>query len=210
MLIQLGMMAGPAEQLFTPDEYLAFERASETKHEYFNGRIYAMAGASLAHNMICHNLGAELHAKLEGGKCRALGSDMRVKVPATGLYTYPDAVVVCGKPILEDNEMDTLLNPKVIFEVLSRTTERYDRGEKFIHFQSVESLTDYVLISQDRKRVEVFTRGEAGQWIVSRVEPPERIIQLRSIGCALEVDELYDGVEFGQTAPLRDVTAEQR
>jgi len=206
----MGTMAGPAEQLFTPAEYLAFERASETKHEYFSGRIYAMAGASLAHNQVCSNLMRGLGNLLDGSPCRVLGSDMRVKVPATGLHTYPDAVVVCGKPILEDNEMDTLLNPKVIFEVLSRTTERYDRGEKFIHFQSVESLTNYVLVSQDRWRVEVFTRGDAGQWIVSRVEPPKRELSLPSIGCTLDVEVLYEGVEIAQAAPLRDVTTEPR
>ncbi|MFI5384926.1 MAG: Uma2 family endonuclease [Fimbriimonadales bacterium] len=202
-------MAGPAEKLYTREEYLAFERASETKHEFLNGRIYAMAGAGLAHNRICTNLTRELSNQLKGKPCQVLSQDMRVKVPKTGLYTYPDLLVVCGKPALEDDEMDTLLNPSVIFEVLSPSTERYDRGEKFINFQSIESLTDYILISQDRSRVEQFTRGEGGHWIVSRTEPPASLVELPSIGCTLDIEEVYDGVEFGPTR-LRDVTKEAR
>src|SRR5919198_4874617 len=119
---------------YTPEEYLALERAARHKSEYVNGRIYALAGASRAHNLIVVNVSAELRAQLRGRPCETYASDMRVKVSQTGLYTYPDVVVVCGEPRFEDAQVDTLLNPTVIIEVLSESTESYDRGEKFAHY----------------------------------------------------------------------------
>ncbi len=152
-------MASAFEGRFTPQEYLARERASPgSKSEYVNGHIYAMGGASLAHNRIVFNRARELGNQIRGGPCSASVNDMRVKVPQTDMYTYPDVVVVCGEPRLEDDHFDTLLNPAIIIVVLSPSTERYDRGDKWAHFRQLECLQMYVLVTQNQARVETFTR----------------------------------------------------
>ena len=143
-----------ARQRITPQEYLALERASEVRHEYFNGSVYAMAGAKERHNLVTSNVSGELHARFKGRGCKVHSSDMRVKVDTTGLYTYPDVVALCGPARFEDDEQDTLVNPALIVEVLSPPTEAYDRGEKFAHYRRIASVTDYLLISPDRLRVE--------------------------------------------------------
>jgi Uma2 family endonuclease len=148
-------------------EYLAFERQSESKHEYFRGELFAMSGASQSHVTIFMNTSHLLVGQLKGRSCRAFGADMRVKVSPTGLYTYPDLVVVCGRPRFADKELDTLLNPTVIVEILSKSTEAYDRGEKFAHYRTLDTLTDYLLISQDRALIEHFTRQADGGWLLT-------------------------------------------
>jgi Uma2 family endonuclease len=146
----------------TPVEYLAFERAqTDAKHEYLNGEIMMMAGASLEHNRIVSNLVAALHAQMHGRSCDVFSSDMRVHISATGLYTYPDIAALCGVPQLEDDESDTLLNPEVIIEVLSPSIEAYDRGSKFDHYRSLESLQTYVLVAQDRWQIELYQRQDS-------------------------------------------------
>src|SRR5919199_1130147 len=135
------MSAVPKTRL-TPEQYLAIERKAEFKSEYYNGEMFAMAGASEPHNRIKDNLIGELHARLKVSACHSYSSDMRVKVSRTGLYTYPDIVIICGKPELEDAHGDTLLNPQVIIEVLSDSTEKYDRGKKFRHYKQIESLRE--------------------------------------------------------------------
>lgn len=180
----------------TPAEYLASERAADQKHEFVNGAIFAMAGASRAHNRIATNVTGELYGQLRGGTCEVFGSDMRVKVSATGLYTYPDVVVVCGEAIFEDSEVDTLLNPTAIIEVLSPSTEAYDRGDKFAHFRRLESLREYVLIAQDRRRIEQFLRQEDGRWLLGEVSESGATVRLESIGCDLALSDIYSRVSF--------------
>jgi Uma2 family endonuclease len=180
----------------TPEEYLAFERRADHKSEYVNGQLFAMAGASRAHNRITTNVTGQLYGQLRGRECEAFGSDMRVKVTATGLYTYPDVTVVCGEPLFEDDEVDTLLNPTVIVEVLSPSTEAYDRGDKFAHFRRLEALREYVLIAQDRHRVEQYTRQPDDRWLLTEVSDPGAALTLQSIGCRLTLSDIYDRVTF--------------
>ena len=148
------------QAIFTPEEYLSRERKALDKSEYRNGQIHAMPGASHEHNVIMGNTFAELHIQLRDRTCIVYPSDMRVKVSSTGRYTYPDVVVVCEEPRFEDSHFDTLLNPTVLIEVLSPSTAAYDRGEKFASYQKLDSLCEYVLISQDRVRVEYYLRQE--------------------------------------------------
>ncbi len=145
-------MSVQLKPFLSPQEYLAMERQAETKSEYYAGEVFAMAGASRKHNLIVPNLAYLLVGQLKSRSCEVYNSDMRVKVSATGLYTYPDLAVVCGKPRFDDDQEDTLLNPTVIVEVLSKSTEAYDRGEKFAMYRALESMTDYLLIAQDIAR----------------------------------------------------------
>lgn len=186
---------------YSPAQYLALERKAEQKNEYVNGHIFAMAGASRQHNQITFNIAGEFRAQLRGRPCVAYVSDMRVKVSTTGLYTYPDVVALCGEPNFEDTLMDTLLNPMVIMEVLSESTEAYDRGEKFAHYRRLPSLSDYVLIAQDKIRVEHYVR-QGKQWLLSEADDLNSTIQLAPIGCSLSLREIYDKVEF----PIEDET----
>jgi Uma2 family endonuclease len=179
----------------TPADYLARERRAEHKSEYLDGQVYAMVGASRSHNRIVINLARELSTQLRGRACEVFISDMRVKVSPTGLYTYPDVAVVCGQPEFEDQELDTLLNPKLVIEVLSESTEAYDRGDKFAHYRRFESLAEYVLVAQDRVRVERFVR-DGEQWILSEVSDPTGVLVLEAIGCELTLRDVYERVEF--------------
>jgi Uma2 family endonuclease len=179
----------------TPAEYLAFERQqTDVKHEYLNGQITAMSGASREHNLIVGNAFASLHGQLRGRGCEACSNDMRVHIPATGLYTYPDIVALCGEPVFEGDQFDTLLNPHVIIEVLSSSTEAYDRGAKFAHYRSIESLQAYVLIAQDRPHIELFERGTDGRWVLSEAKGLESRLELEALGCILELSEVYERI----------------
>ncbi len=189
-------MSRPAEQFITAADYLALERQAETKSEYWNGGIYAMSGASRNHNRITINLGAMLHTRLRGKPCEPFVSDMRVKVDPSGLYTYPDVIVVCGEPRFEDDQLDTLLNPKVIIEVLSESTEKYDRGDKFAYYQTLDSLTDYLLVAQNQPYIEHFQRQADGSWRYSAVQGLETEIVIATIGCVLPLAEVYERVTF--------------
>ena len=174
----------------TPEEYLAFERSSELKHEYANGEIFAMSGGTRAHSLVSGNVLGELRSALSERDCEVHGSDMRIKVPVTGRYVYPDASVVCGDALFEDDEQDTLLNPKVIIEVLSKSTEPYDRGDKFENYQTLVSLREYVLLSQKKIRVEHYSLQSDGTWILRVLGAGERLA-LPSIGCEIAVDRIY-------------------
>jgi Uma2 family endonuclease len=181
---------------YTPAEYLALERASETKHEYFRGEIFARAGAKFAHNRIGFNLIGVFHSLFKDRPCVALSSDMRVKCP-TGLYTYPDVSVVCGTPELEDDGQDTLLNPQVIIEVLSPSTEAYDRGKKFEHYRTLSSLREYVLIAQDHASVERFVRPQdAGPWTWTVQNDLQDMLELATVDCRIFLADIYQGVAF--------------
>jgi len=181
---------------FTPEEYLAMDRQSEYKNEYFDGEIFAMTGASRKHNLISVNVASSLNSQLTDRDCEVYASDMRVKVNPTGLYTYPDVVVVCGVPGFEDKETDTLLNPTVIIEVLSKTTEGYDRGDKFEHYRSIESLSEVVLIAQDKHHIEHYRRQEGGQWVLTETNNLQDRIKLTSINCELALHDIYKKVSI--------------
>jgi len=178
----------------TPEEYLAIERRSETRSEYLDGETFAMTGGSRNHNLIVLNIGRELSLQLKKRACEVYASDLRVRVPATGLYTYPDITVVCGEPRFEDEELETLLNPTLLIEVLSPTTEAYDRGKKFEHYQTIPSLSEYLLVSQASFRVEQFLRQEDNRWLFTAVAGFEGRISLPSIQCELVLAEVYDKV----------------
>ena len=188
------MASAAAHTYLTPEEYLAFERKATTKHEYLNGQIVAMSGTSFAHNFITVNIATSLNVQLMEGECRVATSDMRVKVTQIDSYFYPDVVVVCGEPRAEDDTFDTLLNPVLIVEVLSPSTEGYDRGEKFEHYQQIASLKDYILISQDEIRVEHHYRQES-EWLQSEFQGLEDVLSLLSIGCELRLSDIYRRVE---------------
>jgi Uma2 family endonuclease len=182
----------------TEAEYLEFERASEIKHEFFAGEVLAMTGASEAHNLICVNVITMLKNQLRGQPCKIYPSDMRVKVEATGLYTYPDITVVCGDAQFADTELDTLINPLVIIEVLSPSTERYDRGRKFQQYRVLPSLREYVLIAQDHPRIEHYRLQETGTWQLTDAKGLEASLELPSIGCMLALAEVYEQVALSE------------
>jgi len=189
-------MSSANPSLLTECEYLDFERKSEIRHEYIAGQIFAMSGASRRHSLITLNLAGLLWSQLRGRPCEAHATDMRVKVSATGLYTYPDLVVACGEPRYEDTHIDTLLNPTVIFEVLSESTEKYDRGEKFAHYSRLETLREYVLVSQDKMRVEHFRRGEGEEWVYSAISDSNAVLHLPAIDCHIDLAAIYEKVDF--------------
>ncbi|MDT5121147.1 MAG: hypothetical protein QOC96_629 [Acidobacteriota bacterium] len=189
-------MSRQAKTYITPEEYLALEREAEYKSEYCDGEIFAMTGASRKHNLIALNIGAELRDQLKGRQCEAYANDMRVHVPATGLYTYPDVVVVCGEPQLEDEHFDTLLNPVLIVEVLSKSTARYDRSGKFGDYRSISSFAEYLLVAQDEYRVEHYAKQPDARWLLTEYRALEDVIQLDSIQCSLPLKEIYDKVEL--------------
>ena len=180
----------------TPEEYLEIERNSECKSEYLDGEIFAMTGASRKHNLISVNTTVSLYAQLEGRDCEVYASDMRVKVNPTGLYTYPDVVVVCGAPQFEDEHVDTLLNPVVIIEVLSKSTEGYDRGEKFEHYRSIETLAEVLMIAQGKYHVEHYVRQSDNQWLLSETNNLSESINLSSINCILRLADVYKKIEI--------------
>jgi len=180
----------------SPEEYLAAERASEAKHEYLAGEVFAMVGASWEHNLIVTNLVRELSGQLKDRPCRVYASDMRVGVEVADLYAYPDIVIGCGDDHFADTHFDTLLNPTVVIEVLSPSTEAYDRGEKFAHYRRLESLTDYLLVSQNRRRIEHFHREADGRWLLFEAAGAEAALEIPSIGCQLVLAEVYDKVEI--------------
>lgn len=180
----------------SPEDYLAYERQNEFKSEYFDGEIYAMTGASLRHNLITLNAASELRARLRNTNCQTLAIDMRVKVSSRNLYTYPDVVVVCGKPELEDEHLDSLLNPILLIEVLSKSTASYDRTAKFEHYRTLESLAEHVLIAQDEYRVEQYTKQPDGRWLLTDIRGLEGAVDLASVGCTLALRVIYEGVEL--------------
>ena len=179
----------------TPEEYLALERKATTKSEYLNGQIYAMSGASREHNLITTNILSGLHAQFRERACEVYANDMRVKVRPTGSYTYPDVVVVCDEPRFEDTRFDTFLNPTVLVEVLSPSTEAYDRGEKFAHYRQHNSLQEYILVSQNCVRVEHYLR-QGEQWLLTEFSALDDQLDLASINCELSVREIYAKVKF--------------
>ncbi len=188
-------MTALKQSFYTPEQYLALERQASYKSECVNGGIFAMAGASREHNQIAFNIVGELHGQLKNRPCLAYVSDMRVKVSATGLYTYPDVAALCGEPQFEDEQMDTLLNPSVIIEILSPSTEAYDRGDKFAHYRRLPSLMEYVLIAQDKVRVEHYIRQDKS-WVLTELDRLDDRLGLVSIQCEIPLRDIYTKVDL--------------
>ncbi len=187
------MSSQPTTSL-SPAEYLELERKAEFKSEYFQGEMFAMAGASRRHGLIALNVAAEFRQQLKARPCEAYAGDMRLRVSPSGLYTYPDVVVVCGEAQFADDHKDTLLNPNLIVEVLSDSTRDYDRGEKFQHYRSLPSLREYLTVSQDTPHVEHWTRQPEDRWLLTEFSDLNKSIQLTSVDCVLPMAEIYDKV----------------
>jgi Uma2 family endonuclease len=186
------------QQRYTTAEYLSLERTSDVRHEFVDGQIVAMSGGSIWHAIICDNMLVRLTSRLEGSGCKPFSASLRVKIQATGNYTYPDLSIVCGERQMEDGRNDTLLNPKVLVEVLSPSTESHVRGWKFRNYQLIPSFEEFLLVSQDEPRVERFRRqGEVG-WLMTHVSGLDQTVRIESIGCELPLREIYKEVVFGQ------------
>lgn len=192
------------QSLATAEVYLAFEREAKERHEWLDGLIYKMAGESPDHSIIGSNINAQLNFQLRGKTCAVYQPNMKVysRLPTDtnleGLFSYPDVLVVCGKPLFHDQYRDVVVNPKVIFEVLSKSTEAYDRSEKFARYRQNKSLTDYILVSQSRPSIEHFTRKPRGRWDISFETEMKASVQIASIGCRLKLADVYDRIEFPQ------------
>ncbi|MGH7577143.1 MAG: Uma2 family endonuclease [Longimicrobiales bacterium] len=184
------MSSRPAPWI-SAEEYLQFERSSEQRHEYFAGQVFPMPGGSRKHNLIVGNLIIEIGMQLRGRPCEVYPSTMRVRIPATGLYTYPDVTVLCKTPRLEDSHNDTLLNPTLLIEVLSPSTERYDRGRKAEHYRRIDSLEEYLLVSQGELRIERYARHSDERWLLTEASGIEASLELRSIDCVLALRDVY-------------------
>jgi Uma2 family endonuclease len=190
------------EGLYTVQEHIAFERAAELKHEYISGEVVAMAGATREHILITGNIAQRLRNQLERKPCETYSNDMRVRATPT-TYVYPDVVVVCDEPQFEDSESDILLNPTVVIEVLSKSTEARDRGEKFSDYRANKNVKEIVFVSQHRPRVEQYVRQENDQWTFHDVTDLAGVITLDSIGCTLSLAEIYERVQFPPPRQLR-------
>ncbi len=190
-------MAQLAKRFFTPTEYLAMEEVAETKHEYFNSEIFDMAGASRNHNLIAGNIARALGNRLENRPCEVYANDMRLLVKSNGLYTYPDVMVVCGKPEFIRRQTDTLTNPTLIVEVLSDSTRDYDHGQKFELYKVLTSLKEYMLVEQERAHVECFQRVKGSRkWLVEIFDGLKQVLKLESVACEIPLWQIYSKVEF--------------
>ena len=189
------MSSAAVQTHLTPEEYLALERKADTKHEYLHGEIIAMSGASFAHNIITANITTALNNQLSESDCIVVASDMRVRTHPEASYFYPDVLVVCDQPRFEDSTFDILLNPSVLVEVLSPSTETYDRGEKFKHYQQLTSLREYLLVSQEEVCIELYRRQET-RWKLIESRSLEDVLSLASIDCTLTLSDIYNRIEF--------------
>jgi len=189
-------MTAQPKHIYSVEEYLDIERAGPIKHEYYRGEIFALAGSSEAHNLILTNILMSLGMQLRNRPCKVYPSDMRLKIPKTGLYTYPDVSIVCGTPHFDDAKQDTLLNPIIVIEILSPSTERYDRGKKFQNYRTVMSIQEYVLVSQDEYHIEHYTNQHDGNWLLATYDGRNTTVILKTIDCTLLLDDVYDKVDI--------------
>lgn len=189
-------MSAATKPKMTVAQYLAIERQNDFKSEFYRGEMFAMAGASREHNGIKENMIIRLGAQLLGGPCRSFSSDQRVAVDRTGLYTYPDIVIVCGQPEYSPEDRDTLVNPQVIIEILSPSTEAYDRGAKFRNYQQLPSVREYVLVSQDQMSIDRFVRQPNGDWLLTGFNGPESLLSLATVEARIPLSDIYANVEF--------------
>jgi Uma2 family endonuclease len=188
-------MTAVARQLISPEQYLEIERTSHEKHEYYAGQMYAMAGSSLSHSQISTNLSGEMRNRLKGNPFAAHGGDLRIVVYETGLYTYPVALVICGEPRFRGNRKVTVLNPTILFEVLSGTTEKYDRGDKVRHYRKIGSLKQFVMVSQFKPHVEVYSRL-GSDWKLTEYDGTDSVMTLEALEIEVPLSEIYDRVSF--------------
>lgn len=193
-------MAVHSWRLLTEQEYLQQERQSQTKSEYLSGQIFALAGASRTHNRITFNIGGLLYNALRGRPCEAYMNDMRVRVAEVNAYFYPDVVVVRGQPQFLDEQQDTLLNPTLVVEVLSPSTESFDRGEKSFHYRRIPSLKEYLLVAQDHVHIERYVRQPDGQWVLTDYTQSDRAVPLESLGVELPIAQVYEGIEVATSS----------
>ena len=194
-------MATQAKACLTSEEYLHIERNADVKHEFLNGEMFAKSGASPTHVMIVSNIVAALHPQLRHGPCVVYSTDLRVKVKASGIFTYPDVVVICGALEFDDEIRDTVLNPTLVIEVLSESAKDYDRGAKFEHYRKLGSLREYVLVAQDDCHVEHFVRQPDDRWLLSETNSQDSTLALAAISCRLEVRDIYEKVDLAATGP---------
>ena len=191
-------MASHSVTKLTEEQYLALDRAAEFKSEYFDGEMFAMSGASMRHARLQRNLTTQLSIALDASRCEPFGADLRVRV-SSRMYTYPDISVVCGEPVLADDSQDALLNPAVIIEVLSPSTESYDRGLKLQAYRTIASLQDYILVNQNEIRIEQYTRQENNLWILRDYQSLDEELAISSLGVLLPLSRIYNRVEFPAT-----------
>ena len=194
-------MQGQHSSYITQQEYLELERQAETKSEYWNGEIHPMGRVNVQHSLITTNAIANLGLQLRKNPCTVYTGNLRLKVSSTGLYTYADVIVVCGQARIENE--DNLLNPTVIVEVFSKSTESYDRGTKFVHYRTIESLIDYLLISQDTACIEHRSRDHDDKWLLSIYQGLDSVAPIPSIGCELPLADVYDRVEWSSEDAAR-------
>jgi Uma2 family endonuclease len=189
----------------TEEEYLRMERAAEFKSEFFEGEMFAMAGGTAQHSLIATNLAAEFRQRLKGGACVAYNSDLRIKIEATGLFTYPDLSVICGALEFANASDDTVANPTLLAEVLSDSTEAYDRGKKFEHYRQIPALLEYLLVSQREPRLELYTCQPGGRWLLSEAVGMEATLVIPSLRISISLAEVFAQVEF-VPVPIRRAT----
>ncbi len=193
----MGLAKVKADTLFAPEDYLALEREADTRHEFLDGEVYTMAGENLPHSRICVNLSGEVRQRLKGKRCEALSPNMKVRTSSASLFAYPDLTIVCGEPLFHDRKKDVLTNPQVIFEVLSPSTAEYDRTTKFQKYRmGNETLTDYILVSQDKPFVEHFFKQTDGKWLYQSYGAIDDFLKIETIDCELSLREIYDRVEL--------------
>ena len=185
------------DSVLTAAEYLEIERAAPYRSEFYRGEMFAIAGGSLKHCLIRTNCTGCLGMSLKGQPCASYDSDLKILCP-TGLYTYPDASVVCGPLEVDALSPNSVTNPTLIVEVLSKSTEAYDRGKKFDHYRTIKSLREYVLVSQDEPMIQYFLRNDDGSWTMKAVSGLEGTIRLESIGCQMRLADVYDRVDFNE------------
>lgn len=190
-------MSTVPKRRYSPEEYVALERVSEQRHQFYRGQIFAMSGGNARHSRVSVNLVRHLDQRLQGGDCEVYDKDMRIKVNANGLYTYPNASVVCGNAQFEDEKKDTLLNPLVIFEVLSPSTADYDRGTKFELYRGLASLREYVIVAQEQAYIEHHVKQPDGSWLLSEIRGLEQSLSVVAAGCTLPLGDIYRRVTFG-------------
>ncbi len=189
-------MIRAAKKFYTQEECLAFERQSSEKHENYQGEIFNKAGAGFSHNKLQKNFIIEVGSFLKGKSCDVYGSDLKIHIPVNTLYTYPDAAIVCAEPESFDDENDIALNPVVIAEILSKSTQSYDRGDKFMLYRSIETLQEYILIDLLSVQSEHYTKQQNGTWILKEINSLTDSLAISTIGYTLSLTELYNGVSF--------------
>ncbi|WP_254510636.1 Uma2 family endonuclease [Anatilimnocola floriformis] len=199
-------MSAIPQPRYSFEEYLARERVAEERSEFYRGQIFAMAGGSPRHNTICLSIASALKSRLRGGPCRPFASDQRLRIPTNGLSTYPDISVVCGELKFNEIDHDAIVNPKVLVEVLSPSTESYNRGKKFDLYRELPSLQEYILVSQDEALVERFVRQDDGDWLLTVFKGMNSVLELGTIACHLSFAEIYEDISFGPDETQLNIT----